>query len=90
VSLGCGQHHSLTPRLFILAAVFVAAAIAPLAGIKSALSLLIALLPARGTIILRVSSRRMLASAFTSPLFHALIFLSIVCHTFPLLKLSSD
>jgi hypothetical protein len=74
--------------LFVLAAFFVAAAIAALAGIKSALSLLITLLAACGTIILRVSSRRMLAGAFASALFHTLISLSVVCHNFPLLEVA--
>ncbi len=44
VSLGCGQHHSLTSRLFVLAALFVAAAIATATRIEIATLLLAALL----------------------------------------------
>jgi hypothetical protein len=48
---------------------------------------LAALLAARGTIILRITSRRMLAAAFAGPLFHTLISLSVVCHINRLLLL---
>jgi len=76
---------TLASGLLVLVAFFVAAAIAASAGIKSAFSveILIALLAARGAIALRISSRRMLASAFTGALFHTLISLSVVCHTIP-------
>jgi hypothetical protein len=87
VSLWCGQHHSLTSRLFVLAAVFVAAAVAALIRIKSDVAFLVALLIAaastRRAIILRVTSRRMLAGAFASALLHTLVSFSIVCHKFP-------
>jgi hypothetical protein len=70
--------------LFVLAAFFGATTIAAFAGIKPALLLiLIALLAARGAIVLRISSRRMLARAFTGALFHTLVSLSVVCHTVP-------
>ena len=72
----------LLSGLFVLAAFFGATTIAAFAGIKSAL-FLVALLAARGAIVLRISSRRMLARAFTGALFHTLIFLSVVCHTVP-------
>ncbi len=92
VSLGCGQHHSLTSCLFVLAAFFIAAAIAASVRIKITLSfaILIAVLATRGPIVLRVSSRRMLASALASALLNPLISLSVVCHTFPLWNLSSN
>jgi hypothetical protein len=79
---------SLTSGLFVLAAFFISAAFA----FDSALlrtfallsaALLIALLTARVAIVLRISSRRMLARAFTGALFHTLISLSVVCHTVP-------
>ena len=77
---------TLASGLFVLAAFLISAAFT----LESALlrtftrllaALLVALLAARGAIVLRISSWRMLASAFTGALFHTLISLSVVCHT---------
>jgi hypothetical protein len=82
---------SLTSRLFVLTGFFVAVAVAALVRIESDVTLLLALLIAaaspRRAIILRVTSRRVLAGAFASAVLHTLISFSIVCHKFPPLGL---
>jgi hypothetical protein len=55
--------------------------LAALAGLVALLTaLLAALLATRRAIILRITSRRILAAAFACALFQALISFSVVCH----------
>jgi hypothetical protein len=69
----------------------VAAALAGLLTLLTALAwlvaflaaLLTALLAARRTIVLRITTWRMLAATFAGSLFHTLISLSVVCHIDP-------
>lgn len=79
----------LTSGLLVLSAFFVASAISATGWIKVTLwlialfiliGILITLLSACCAIVLRIASRRMLASAFACTLFHSLISFSIVCH----------
>ena len=77
----------LASSLFVLSAFFITAAVATLAGVELA-TLLTVLLPAAllatgRTIILRITTRRMLSTALTAALFHTLVPLSIVCHINP-------
>jgi len=90
---------SATSVLLVLSAFFVAAAVTAACRIKIAtglaglLTLLTALardisalltpLATSRTIILRITSRRMLATTFASTLFHTLISVSVVCHIDP-------
>jgi hypothetical protein len=86
VSLWCGQHHFLTSGLFVLSAFFITAAVSALVGIEAVTIALLIVMIARATsrtIILRITSRRVLATAFAGSLFDALIPLSIVCHIKP-------
>jgi len=86
----------LASGLFVLAALFITAAVAALAGIEASRLVSARLVLASvswlvhsgfvlaaltcGLILLRVSTRRMLSGTFTGTLFHSLISLSIVCH----------
>jgi hypothetical protein len=86
VGLWCGQHHFLTSGLFVLSAFFITAAVSALAGIEAVMIVLVVTLitlATSRTIILRITSRRALTTAFASALFNALIPLSIVCHIKP-------
>jgi hypothetical protein len=79
--------------LLVLSAFFVAAAVTAFVRVEATrlatlltavlTTLLAALLTAGRTIVLRITTWRMLAAAFSGALLHALISLSVVCHNNP-------